>query len=90
MTPNHEGGTSFHEITAEHAHPVNQLIAVSTSFACEGLAVNTALQKEEKDEEPLKAPGVKLSHAPRVVEDESFYVSLLRSLFDLKVLTIND
>jgi hypothetical protein len=77
MTSNHEGDTSFHGIATEHAHPANQPIAVSTSFVREEMAVNAAPRNEEKDEESLKTPGVRPSHAPRVVEDESFYVSLL-------------
>ncbi|KAJ8581108.1 MFS general substrate transporter [Rhizopogon salebrosus TDB-379] len=74
MTSNHEGDTSFHGIATEHAHPANQPIAVSTSFVREEMAVNAAPRNEEKDEESLKTPGVRPSHAPRVVEDESFYV----------------
>lgn len=38
------------------------------------VTLNAAFQNERKDEETLKA---QLSHAPTVVEDESFYVSSL-------------
>jgi hypothetical protein len=41
------------------------------------VTLNAALHNEGKDEETLKALEVKLSHAPTVVEDESFYVSSL-------------
>jgi len=77
----HEEDPGFRGLTTKPAHQIADPIgAPIPSIHKETTTVNAAHQNEDKDEETLKTPGVKLFHAPTVVEDESFYVSLFRGL----------
>lgn len=74
----HEKDTAFHVLTSKSVNqaiePVSPRIRAETEI--------DATRNEEKDEGALEHPGVEfeLSHAPSLVEDESFYVSLFCGL----------
>lgn len=72
----HEGDPAVRAlaIKSEHRVPesVNSPIAAPVPLAHGEAYTNALIQTEERDEETLKT----ISHAPTVVEDVSFYVSL--------------
>ncbi|OJA21192.1 hypothetical protein AZE42_01354 [Rhizopogon vesiculosus] len=69
----HEGDPSFRGLPTKRVDQVTEPIGAPISFVHKEGALNAALQNKKKDEELKKNPGVKLSDAPSIVEDE-FYV----------------
>jgi hypothetical protein len=72
----HEGDPAFRVLTIKREHQVpesvNPPIVAPVSLVHEEAYTKVPLQTEERNEETLKT----ISHAPTVVEDGSFYVSL--------------